>query len=55
MKFMATWNIPQDKVLPTMKIWVAMSPQEQTNAGEGVRIVGRWFNASARKGVAIME
>jgi hypothetical protein len=55
MKFMATWNIPQDKLLPVLKTWIAMSPQEQSNAGEGVAIIGRWFDAAARKGVLIFE
>jgi hypothetical protein len=55
MKFMATWSIPQDKWLPVLKKWVSMSPQERTNAGEGVRIVGRWFDTAARTGVGIFE
>ena len=55
MKFMATWSIQQDKWLPVLKKWVSMSPQERTNAGEGVKIVGRWFDAAARTGVGIFE
>ena len=55
MKFMATFNIPQDKYLPILKRWIAMSPQEQADAGDGVRIIGRWFDSAARSGVAILE
>jgi hypothetical protein len=55
MKFMATWSVPQDKWLSVLKKWVSMSPQERTNAGEGVRIVGRWFDTAARSGVGIFE
>ena len=55
MKFMGTWNIPQDKLLPILRIWIGMSPREQMNAGEGVKIIGRWFDAAARQGVAIFE
>jgi hypothetical protein len=28
-----------------------MSPQEQANAGEGVKIIGRWHDPAARTGV----
>ena len=55
MKFMATWSIPQDKWLPLCKRWGSMSPQERANAGDRVKIVGRWVDMSARAGVAIFE
>src|SRR6266516_3759899 len=55
MKFIATFRIPQDKYLPILKRWISMSPQEQTDAGEGVRIIGRWFDSAARSGVVILE
>ena len=32
-----------------------MSPAEQMNAGDGVKILGRWHDVGARKGVAIFE
>ena len=32
-----------------------MSPQEQMDAGEDVRIIGRWFDPASRGGVAILE
>jgi hypothetical protein len=55
MKFMATWSIPQDKFLPILKRWISMSPQDQANAGEGVKIIGRWHDVGGRSGVAIFE
>ena len=55
MKFMATWSISQDKWLPLCKRWGSMSPQERGNAGEGVKIIGRWGDVAARTGVAIFE
>ena len=32
-----------------------MSPQERANAGDRVKIVGRWADMSVRAGVAIFE
>jgi hypothetical protein len=32
-----------------------MSPQERANAGDGVKIIGRWGDMAARTGVAIFE
>jgi hypothetical protein len=55
MKFMATWDMQQDKWLSLCKRWGSMSPQERANAGEGVKIIGRWHEMSARTGVAIFE
>lgn len=55
MKFMANWSIPQDKWLPILKKFTSMSPQEQTNAGDGVKIIGRWHDVAARTGVVIFE
>ena len=55
MKFLASWSIPQEKWLPLCKRWGSMSAQERANAGDGVRIIGRWHDMSARSGVAIFE
>ena len=55
MKFMATWSIPQDKWLPIIKKFAALSPQEQKNAGEGATMIGRWHDAAGRKGFVIFE
>jgi len=32
-----------------------MTPEERANAGEGVKIVGRWHDTASRIGVAIMQ
>ena len=55
MKFMVTWSIPQDKWLPIIKKFTALSLQEQKNAGEGATMIGRWHDAAGRKGVVIFE
>jgi hypothetical protein len=55
MKFMAKWSIQQDKWLPILKKWSSMTPQERANAGDGVKIIGRWHDVAARTGVLIME
>jgi hypothetical protein len=55
MKFMASWSIQQAKWLPLCKRWSSMSPQERANAGDGVKIIGRWHDMAARSGVAIFE
>ena len=55
MKFLVTFAIGQDKYLPIMKKWVSMSPQERADAGEGVKIIGRWHATGSRTGVAILE
>jgi hypothetical protein len=33
----------------------SMSAQDRANAGDGVRIIGRWHHMTARTGVAIFE
>jgi len=55
MKFMVSWSIPQDKWLPILNKFISMSPQEQTNAGEEVKMIGRWHDFAARTGVVIFE
>lgn len=55
MKFAVTWQINQDRWLDVLKVWTSMSAAERADAGEGVKIVGRWHNTAARGGVAIME
>jgi hypothetical protein len=55
MKFLGTWKIPQDKWLPILNKWISMTPQERANAGEGVKIVGRWHDTAARTGVIVVE
>jgi hypothetical protein len=55
MKFQGKWRIQQDKWLPILNKWISMTPQERANAGDGVKIVGRWHDMAARTGVIIME
>jgi hypothetical protein len=52
---MINWNIHEDKWLPILKKWTSMSPQERANAGDGVKIVGRWHDIAGRTGVLIVE
>jgi len=54
-KFLITWNIPQDKWVPVLKTFTSMSAKERADAGEGVKIVGRWHDVAARTGVVILE
>lgn len=55
MKFSLTWSINQDKWFDVLKVWVSLSAAERADAGEGVKIIGRWHNSAARSGVAIVE
>jgi hypothetical protein len=55
MKFMVNWSIDQDKWLPILKKWSAMTPKERADVGKGVRMIGRWHDLAGRQGVAIME
>jgi hypothetical protein len=55
MKFWVTWNISQDKWIPVLKTFTSMSPKQRVDAGEGVKIIGRWHDVVARTGVAIVE
>jgi hypothetical protein len=55
MKYLCHWSIPHDTWLPVLKKFTSMSPQEQKNAGDGVKIIGRWHNVAARTGVVIFE
>ena len=55
MKFLGKWKIEQDKWLPILNKWVSMTPQERANAGDGVKIIGRWHDIAARTGVIVVE
>src|SRR5271156_4054635 len=56
MKFMISWSIQEDKWLPVLKKWVSMSPQERANdAGDHVKMIGRWHDMASRTGVVIAE
>ena len=55
MKFMVQWSIDQDKWIPILELWASMSPEERGDAGDGVKIIGRWHDTAGRGGVAIFE
>ena len=55
MKFMVSWSIDQDEWLPILKKWASMTAEERADAGEGVKIIGRWHDTASRNGVAICE
>ena len=55
MKFMVSWSIQQDKWLPVLKKWSSMKSKDRANAGKGVKIIGRWHDTAARRGVGIFE
>ena len=48
-------SIDQEKWLPVLEIWSSMPAEQRTDAGEGVKILGRWHEMAGRTGVAIME
>ena len=55
MKFMVNWMIDQDKWMPILEKWSRMTPAERADAGEGVKIIGRWHDMANRSGVLIVE
>jgi Domain of unknown function (DUF3303) len=55
MKFMVQWSIDQDKWIPIMKVWSSMTAAQRADAGDGVKLVGRWHDVNGRTGVAILE
>jgi hypothetical protein len=55
MKFLGHWSVSHDNWLSVLKKFTSMSQQEQTNVGEGVKIIGRWHDLAARTGVIILE
>ena len=55
MKFMAKWNIQEDKWIPILKLWTSLTPQQRADAGQGAKIVGRWHDMAAREGVVVLE
>lgn len=55
MKFRINWRIEQDKWLPVLKKWTSMTKDERADAGDEVKIIGRWHDMSSRTGVVICE
>ena len=52
---MVSSSIQQDKWLPILKKWSAMTPQDRANMGSGLKMIGRWHDVAGRKGVGIWE
>ena len=48
-------DIDQDKRQEVLKTWSSMTPEQQMDAGPGVKILGRWHNVVEFVGVAIVE
>ncbi len=55
MKYMVSWKITQDKWLPVMTKFGSLTRKERADAGTGVKIIGRWHDTTARKGVLIVQ
>ncbi len=55
MKFMVSWCVGTDQWLPVLKRWSSMTREQRADAGKGVKLIGRWHDVAARRGVAILE
>jgi hypothetical protein len=55
MKFMVTWRVHDDKRTEVLGMWSSLTPKQRSDAGEGVKIVGRWHDLAAGMGVLIAE
>lgn len=55
MKFMVTWRVHPEKRQEILKVWCSMTPQERSDTGSAVRLIGRWHNEAEFTGVAILE
>ncbi len=55
MKFMVSGSIDQDKRQEVLKVWPSQTPEQQMDAGPGVKILGRWHDVVSFTGVAICE
>ena len=55
MKFMVKWRLHPEKRQEVLKAWCSMSPEQQMDAGPGVKILARWHDLTSFTGVAICE
>mmetsp|Transcript_5238 Transcript_5238/g.8078 ORF Transcript_5238/g.8078 Transcript_5238/m.8078 type:complete len:101 (+) Transcript_5238:73-375(+) len=56
MKFMITYEIPQDKYLPTMSAFGAMSVEDdKKDMGPDIKLLGRYHDLAGKRGWAIVE
>jgi len=54
-KFMVNWSVDQGSWIPILEKWTSMTPEERADAGEGVKILGRWHDLASRTGMLILE
>jgi len=54
-KFLVTWKIPEGNWINILDTFSSLSPDERSDAGEGVIIEGRWHDLADKSGVAVME
>ena len=55
MKFLVNWTVHPDKRQEVLKTWCSLTPEQQMDAGAGVKILGRWHDVVSFTGVAICE
>jgi len=56
MKFMVQWKFHEGKQHDTLAIFSKMTPeQDQALMGDQIRLIGRWHDLVAGRGVAIFE
>jgi hypothetical protein len=56
MKFMATWQVHEDKRHETLKAFSQMTPaDDKADMGNKVKLIGRWHDVAGFTGVAIFE
>lgn len=56
MKFMLTYRLHQEKRQEALKVFSAMTAQDdKADMGENIRLIGRWHDVAGGTGVAIYE
>lgn len=56
MKFLISWRIHDDKRHEVLKIFSAMTAEDdQADAGDSINVIGRWHDLVGFTGVAICE
>jgi hypothetical protein len=56
MKFMATWQVQEDKRHETLKAFSQMTAaDDEADTGDKVKLIGRWHDVAGFTGVAIFE
>lgn len=55
MKFLVTWRVHEDKREETLRVFSAMSPEDDKSELGDVKLIGRWHDLATFTGVAIAE